>query len=309
MKYTLNQLRTFTVLAQTQHFGKAADILGVSQPTVSNDVRNLERALGVVLFERSRAGSRLTAAGKALLDQAELVLREAEKLADLASSQVAAETVRFGVSPSMVNRLAPAVLAALDRDARTGGPSVSVELREVETGGLEKLLMRDEADVVVGHFVEAPPGARVATIGHDAIWVVSAQGRYRTDTPVEIASLRDRKLLIWPRENSPRYYDYLVGLLHGSGIDPEVSHAGLRVSGAYSYLLTTGEAYALVPEDYALEIPQSLSAGPISPIAQIPLHVAWHQPASPGVEYLLHMIVKVRKNQSRKKHTRKRRPR
>lgn len=82
MKYTLNQLRTFTVLAQTQHFGKAADILGVSQPTVSNDVRNLERALGVVLFERSRAGSRLTAAGKALLDQAELVLREAEKLAD-----------------------------------------------------------------------------------------------------------------------------------------------------------------------------------------------------------------------------------
>ncbi|MDY5153673.1 DNA-binding transcriptional regulator, LysR family [Actinobaculum suis] len=296
MKYTLHQLRTFAVLAQTEHFGKAAELLGVSQPTVSNDIRNLERALGVVLFKRSRAGSRLTPAGAALVEQVDLVLREAEKLGELARAAQATQTVRFGLSPSLVNRLAPAVLAALDQETNTRSPRTSVKLLEVGTGELEGLLIREQADLVAGHFVQAPPGARGATIGQDAIWVVSGPGKFHPDKPVEVASLRNKKLLIWPRENSPRYYDYLVGLLHGAGIEPEISHAGLRVSGAYSYMLTTGRAYSLVPEDFALEIPQSLSAAPISPPASIPLDVAWRQPALPGVEYLIQLIIKVREN-------------
>src|SRR3546814_6373968 len=72
----LRQLRYFVAVARQLHVGHAAGALGLRQPTLSRQIRSLEDALGVSLFERHRAGMRLTAAGRDFLQGANRVLLE-----------------------------------------------------------------------------------------------------------------------------------------------------------------------------------------------------------------------------------------
>ena len=74
MEVHLRDLRYFQAVAEELHFTRAAERLFISQPALSKQIRLLERQLGVRLFERDRRGVQLTAAGKALADNAETVL-------------------------------------------------------------------------------------------------------------------------------------------------------------------------------------------------------------------------------------------
>jgi DNA-binding transcriptional LysR family regulator len=76
----LYQLRSFAAVAATGHLTRAAEILHVSQPALSAQIKALEDELGVVLFERGPAGMTLTAAGKRLLPEAENVVTAAQTL-------------------------------------------------------------------------------------------------------------------------------------------------------------------------------------------------------------------------------------
>src|SRR5690625_7509024 len=81
---TLTDLRYIVALHQTGHFGRAAELCGISQPTLSIAVKRLEESLGVLLFERSRTGVQATPIGVAILDQARRVLAEAARIVALA---------------------------------------------------------------------------------------------------------------------------------------------------------------------------------------------------------------------------------
>jgi LysR family hydrogen peroxide-inducible transcriptional activator len=102
-------------IAELESFRGAAQRLRVSQPTLTNQIVALEESLGVQLFERSRAGTVLTAPGRDLLPNAYRVLEEFQGLIDRAESvsRGPAGTYRLGVTPTLGPYLLPHVLPAL----------------------------------------------------------------------------------------------------------------------------------------------------------------------------------------------------
>ena len=83
----LRQLQYFTAVAETLNFSRAAEILYISQPALSQQIADLERELGVLLLQRSKRAVSLTPAGALLLQEAKKLLYQSEKLAPLIRSQ------------------------------------------------------------------------------------------------------------------------------------------------------------------------------------------------------------------------------
>src|SRR5512132_26077 len=106
---TLRQLQYVVAVAEARSFRRAAEACHVSQPSLSQQIADVERALGVRLFERDRRRVLVTAAGEALLARARRVLVEADDLLEAARRHVdpLAGTVRLGVIPTVGPYLLP----------------------------------------------------------------------------------------------------------------------------------------------------------------------------------------------------------
>ena len=117
MDIDLRLLRYFLVLAEELHFTRAAERLYVSQPALSNQIRRLERQIGLALFDRTNRGVVLTPAGQALVPRAQQAVAAVSLgLAEAAAAAGASETVRIDVLASSLET-PRSVLAAL-REAR-----------------------------------------------------------------------------------------------------------------------------------------------------------------------------------------------
>ncbi|MEM1422245.1 MAG: LysR substrate-binding domain-containing protein [Pseudomonadota bacterium] len=111
---TLAQLRYFVALAEHGHFGRAAEAAGVSQPTLSAQLRKLEGFLGAPLFERG-GGAALTPLGEKVLERARRILSETDAILGVAQHRVAplVGPRRLGVIPTLCPYLLPWALPAL----------------------------------------------------------------------------------------------------------------------------------------------------------------------------------------------------
>jgi DNA-binding transcriptional LysR family regulator len=95
----LRRLRHFLTLAEELNYGRAAAILHLAQPALSRSIATLERELGVVLFDRSRSGTRLAPAGEILRDEARQLLRSADTLKRRVRE---GRTVTIGFAPGLI---------------------------------------------------------------------------------------------------------------------------------------------------------------------------------------------------------------
>lgn len=291
MNFSLRQLSVFVTLAKTQHFGRAADLLQISQPTVSADIRSMERTMSIRLFTRSRAGTTLTDAGRALLPLARDVIERAEALADQAR-ELAREPdgIRLAATPSLINFLIPKLLHELDA-LQIG---VRVDVIEVPTGRVEEALAADEADIGIGHFVRSSPHTERIQVADDEVCVITDREELDPTASANFRLLQRRKLLIWPRNQHPEYYDALVEACQQRGLDPEILETSGALSGAQSYLLRNGQAFSLVPFDFARESSPSLSFAPLEPPMHIPLQAIWTRPPSPAVTEVVSSLRRAR---------------
>src|SRR5579859_6507594 len=95
----LRLVRYFTAVAEHRHFGRAAAELRVAQPSLSRQIRGLERQLGARLFDRTPQGTRLTEAGEVFLPRARALLRSAARAA--AQTRAAAQPSRITIGYTM----------------------------------------------------------------------------------------------------------------------------------------------------------------------------------------------------------------
>jgi LysR family hydrogen peroxide-inducible transcriptional activator len=151
---TLRQLQYLVAISEARSFRRAAEACRVSQPSLSAQVAEAERALGVRLFERDRRRVLVTAAGEALLARARRVLLEADDLLEEArrGADPLAGTIRIGVIPTVGPYLLPRAAPALRTALRTlqilwEEDKTAALVRRVAAGELDGALLAREAEL------------------------------------------------------------------------------------------------------------------------------------------------------------------
>lgn len=214
-------LRYFVAVARELHFGRAAASLYISQPSLSNQIQNLERMLGVDLFVRTSRKVELTPAGRALLEEAPLALAALEHAAErtrLAGAGVDG-TVRFGYAPMAGYETLGAILSAVERDS----PNLTVLATEHFSSEIPGRVLAGDLDVGIALFPEQMRGVRSTLVRSEPLALLCGKDHHLADTdPVRVADLENDTLLLFPRELAPGYYDRVIAACEQSGFKPRV---------------------------------------------------------------------------------------
>ncbi|MFI7399281.1 LysR family transcriptional regulator [Streptomyces sp. NPDC049541] len=138
----LRLVRYFTAVAEHRHFGRAAEALHITQPSLSRQIAALEHQLGARLLDRTPRGTRLTEAGEVFLPRARALLGAAEQAA--AEARAAAEPSRFTVGFTSGLIVTTAV-----RELRRRHPDADVRSRHLRWDGARAALLERRVDAVV----------------------------------------------------------------------------------------------------------------------------------------------------------------
>lgn len=176
----LRQLRGFVAVAGAGTVNGAAEALGLAPASVSEQVRRLERALGVRLFERTPQGMVLTAQGSALLPRARALLDHAQEVRRAVTGE--RQRVRVGALEMLAATRLPAVVRRLterrpDLDLEVSSLPRNLLLDEVAGGGLDAALMMDAGAELGALGFAPPPGLEFLDIGEASLIMVEAPGR------------------------------------------------------------------------------------------------------------------------------------
>lgn len=170
---TLRQMRYFDALASARHFGKAAEIVSISQPALSTQIAEMERLLDVKLVERSRAGVVLTREGEELLPEIRDILERAERLADRVKPRqgLFGGRLRLGIIPTVAPYLVPRLVPEL----RRRHPELAIELKELLTTGCLEDLKHGRLDCVIVALPVEGEGLHSAFLFEDRFLIASAE--------------------------------------------------------------------------------------------------------------------------------------
>jgi LysR family hydrogen peroxide-inducible transcriptional activator len=162
---TLRQLQFLAALHAHGGFVRAADAIGVTQPTLSAGMKELEAILGVALVDRSRPGANLTAAGEDAAARASQILSEVEDLVRAVRGQDAPMTgpLRVGAIPTIAPFLLPRAFAAL----RARYPLLRLVVREDVTARLVESLRARSLDAAIIALPYEAKGIETETIAED----------------------------------------------------------------------------------------------------------------------------------------------
>jgi LysR family hydrogen peroxide-inducible transcriptional activator len=153
------QMRYLVALSETRHFRKAAETMGISQPSLSLQIGNLEELLGLRLVERGRGPVTLTPEGREVVARASRILHEVRGIMDLTAALQTGltGTIRLGTTPTIGPYLMPFVVERLHAKY----PDLRLYIREVAPRDLRGELLAGSLDVILTQLPEG--GADLTT--------------------------------------------------------------------------------------------------------------------------------------------------
>jgi len=191
---TLRQLRYLSALARHRHFGRAAADCAVTQPALSMQVRELERAIGAELVERRPGDIALTDTGLEVAQRAEQILTATRDLIDFARHrELLAGALKLGIIPTLAPYILPRLLPRLQADY----PQLRLEVRETQTKLLLAELVSGELDCVM--LALPVDGAEVATLhlfDDPFLLAVPASDKLPARSRVAIEDVDQRRLIL-----------------------------------------------------------------------------------------------------------------
>ncbi|QCX75091.1 Hca operon transcriptional activator [Streptomyces sp. YIM 121038] len=213
----LRQLEYFAAVADEGGFSRAADRLGIVQSAVSQQVRRLERELGVRLFRRTTRHVELTGAGERLLPEARAVLAAARRTRQVAADLAAGGApLRLGTVQGPGDRL-----HRLLADLAVAAPRLPVRLRRLGLAERLAAVRSGELDAALVRAADTAPGLELLPVWSDPLYVALPAGhRLAGSSPLRLEQLGELPLRLAPREQNPPFHDLVTGALRAAGAGP-----------------------------------------------------------------------------------------
>lgn len=294
--------RQFVAVAERLHFGRAAEQLGMTQPPLTMAIQQLERKLGVRLFDRSRRSVALTPAGAALLSPVREWLAQGEALSARAHAAGTGEVGRLRLA--FVSTLGFGPLPGWLRGFRERHPGIEIALREATTDVQCEAFARGELDA--GFMLHAGGlSAEVEARGFLALRV--------TEEPLVLAlpemhplaaatrlagaalpALLAEPLVIFPRAVAPSLFDAVLAFYHRQGAVPVIAQEAIQMQTIVN-LVSAGLGVAWVPEVVTqLQRPgvvyRSMSRGSAAAVPRCRTSLVWQRDAPPAAERFVDFV-------------------
>jgi DNA-binding transcriptional LysR family regulator len=221
MTVELRHIRYFLAVAQERHFTKAAAKVGIGQPPLSQQIKDLEAEVGAALFHRSAHGAELTEAGKAFLAGVREMPLIAERATMAARRAARGElgSLRVGfTSTATFNVVVPSAI----RNFRRAYPEIYLTLEEANTTRLVAGLREGTLDAVFLRPGTPDTGELQLRRLSDEPMVVALPKRHPAAgrQEIDLALLKDDPFLLFPREIAPTIYDTIVDACRKAGFEP-----------------------------------------------------------------------------------------
>jgi DNA-binding transcriptional LysR family regulator len=288
--YPTAQLRALVEVAATGSFTRAAESLGVSQPTVSGAIAALEGRVGVPLLVRTRRGVTLTAAGRALLPHAQRALEVAADAEAAVDRAVAGERLRLWVAAgeALATYVLPAALARL----RERMPSVEAGFVVGDVARVLSALRAGEVDAALVTGETLTSDIDSARFGRTRLVLVAPGSEPQRAASVAPAELRERTLVVRDRGTVNR--GQVDRWLEAAGVEPAARLEAYSLE-AVKRCVEAGLGVAIVPD---LAVAHELELGTLrllamgGPPLELDLCLAWRrgERPQPAVSALLEVL-------------------
>ncbi len=277
----LRHLRYFLVLAEELNFGRAADRLHIAQPSLSQQIRQLETELQTELFDRTMRPIRLTNAGQLLLGDAYGLLSEVEATARDVKRAGRGEVGRLRIG-YCYGGLYDLVLSLLRR-LRCAWPDAQMVIHQLPEREQLRALRARRVDIVLGRVTEPlTPDVIVRPLRDEKlIAILPVCHPLARDNEVKLSDLRDEPFVMFPRRLEPVVFDNYIHACRNAGFTLRLEH---EVSDAQTQALAIagGLGVGLSGEHLALRFPE-LVYRPVKPSFTVAKIAAlWPESCIPG---------------------------
>jgi DNA-binding transcriptional LysR family regulator len=241
----LRHLRYFLAVAETLHFGRAAQKLGMAQPPLSQQIRRLEELVGYPLFERTTRGVRLSPAGAMLRERATATMArlsdDLEQTRRVARGEEGRLTVGFSGSVMFTE-----LPAAIQR-YRRAYPRVEVQLREMWTAEQLPALADGSIDVGFLRDGERRPELALTPLLREPFRVVlPAKHELRRHRTIDPASLEGEPFVLFSRRHGTLAYERTIRCCLDAGFQPQIAQEAPQFP-TLIRLVAAGLGVSLVP--------------------------------------------------------------
>jgi LysR family hydrogen peroxide-inducible transcriptional activator len=246
MRPTLRQMEYVVTIHRLGRFGLAAELLNVSQPSLSAQLAAIENELGVVLFERGRTGVRTTAKGEDFVKHAQKILSAVEDLRHkMQSTSPFDGRLKLGVLPSLAPYLLPRVVKRIHQKQ----PDLRIIVREESTKTLETGLKAGEFDAIIST-PEDHPNTIQHSLFQEPFWIAAATDDpiLAQDGPIDITQLTNRRLLTLDNGHRLAKIVYDLAAQVNATVSDDFEGTSLQ---SVLLMAATGAGIGIIPELFA----------------------------------------------------------
>lgn len=243
----LRHLRYFVAVAEELNFTRAAKRLGIKQPPLSAQIRKLEKEMGTALFRRETRGVELTDAGKLLLEEARIILRQVDRATTGVRRRGRGETGRISVGSAGGTFFHP-LIPAIIREYGKRYPDIVLTPEASNTSLLVARVCAGQIDMA---FVRPPIGAReglatVPLVDEEAVMILPTGHRLAGSASAPLSALAKDTFILFPRTLHPGSYDLIIAACRRAGFEPVLGQEAPQIVSTVP-LVAAGLGVSIVP--------------------------------------------------------------